>query len=118
MLSLSLSIYSHRQFVAEPCVMSPALYPHRIISLTIPIFCLILSSLSYCTVHLILSYSIQLYQVVVILNSGGGTVTGYGLAAAQLSRIKNAKIGKFGPATAERWRFVVSTMVVVAVVYD
>jgi hypothetical protein len=45
-------------------------------------------------------------------------VTGYGLAAAQLSRIINAKIGKFGPATAERWRFVVSTMVVVAVVYD
>jgi len=29
-------------------------------------------------------------EVLMILNSGGGTVTGYGLAAAQLTRIKNA----------------------------
>ena len=29
----------------------------------------------------------------VILNSGGGTVTGYGLAAAQLARVKDAKLG-------------------------
>ncbi len=29
-------------------------------------------------------------QALVVLNSGGGTVTGYGLAAAQLARLKNA----------------------------
>ena len=32
-------------------------------------------------------------RVVVVLKSGGGTVTGYGLAAAQLSRIKAAGLG-------------------------
>jgi hypothetical protein len=32
-------------------------------------------------------------RVVVVLNSGGGTVTGYGLAAAQLDRIKSAGLG-------------------------
>ena len=31
--------------------------------------------------------------MVVILNSGGGTVTGYGLAAALLARVKNANLG-------------------------
>lgn len=31
-------------------------------------------------------------EVVLVLNSGGGTVTGYGLAAAQLTRIKEAGI--------------------------
>jgi hypothetical protein len=31
-------------------------------------------------------------EVIVILQTGGGTVTGYGLAAAQLQRIKNANI--------------------------
>ena len=27
------------------------------------------------------------------MNSGGGSVTGYGLAAAQLARVKNAHLG-------------------------
>ena len=31
-------------------------------------------------------------EVVILLNSGGGTVTGYGLASAQLERIKKANI--------------------------
>ena len=31
-------------------------------------------------------------EVVLVLNTGGGTVTGYGLAAAQLTRLKNAGI--------------------------
>jgi Peptidase family S49 N-terminal/Peptidase family S49 len=31
-------------------------------------------------------------EVIVVLQTGGGTVTGYGLAAAQLQRIKNANI--------------------------
>ena len=31
-------------------------------------------------------------EIVLILNTGGGTVTGYGLAAAQLERIKEAKL--------------------------
>merc|ERR1719456_399205 len=29
-------------------------------------------------------------EVVLVLNTGGGTVTGYGLAAAQLTRLKDA----------------------------
>ena len=33
-------------------------------------------------------------RVVLVLKSGGGTVTGYGLAAAQLSRIKAAGLGQ------------------------
>ena len=32
-------------------------------------------------------------SVVVLLESGGGTVTGYGLGAAQLSRVKAAGLG-------------------------
>ena len=32
-------------------------------------------------------------EVVLVLNTGGGTVTGYGLAAAQLSRLKEAGVG-------------------------
>ena len=32
-------------------------------------------------------------KVIVVLESGGGTVTGYGLAAAQLARIKEAGLG-------------------------
>jgi hypothetical protein len=69
---------------------------NHIMSISIPISVLyhpLLSSLSYSFLKLVLFYSILFYQVVVILNSGGGTVTGYGLAAAQLSRIKHAKIG-------------------------
>ena len=31
-------------------------------------------------------------EVVLVLNTGGGTVTGYGLAAAQLTRIRDAGI--------------------------
>ena len=31
-------------------------------------------------------------EVVLVLNAGGGTVTGYGLAAAQLGRLKNADV--------------------------
>merc|ERR1719387_1633324 len=31
-------------------------------------------------------------EVVLVLNTGGGTVTGYGLAAAQLQRLKDAKL--------------------------
>ena len=31
-------------------------------------------------------------EVILVLQTGGGTVTGYGLAAAQLQRIKNANI--------------------------
>jgi hypothetical protein len=74
---------------------------NHIMSISIPISFLshpLLSSLSNSCLQLAQFYSllfstIQFYQVVVILNSGGGTVTGYGLAAAQLSRIKHAKIG-------------------------
>ena len=31
-------------------------------------------------------------EVVLVLNTGGGTVTGYGLAAAQLTRLKSAGV--------------------------
>lgn len=46
-------------------------------------------------------------SVVVLVNSGGGTVNGYGLAAAQLERIKVPKIpsrirSKLKPCAGER----------------
>ena len=42
-------------------------------------------------------------EVVLVLNTGGGTVTGYGLAAAQLARIKDAGL-KLTVCVLAQWR--------------